>query len=406
MNTTLGPTSLANITFTLNWQSEEATHTERMHVEKFNVWRDLDLIPANIQREIINQPAGHEAEYSYAAGELIEQWPEDREKITVTRQPIKFRLHNGMEITPRLGRFYPRGLLQPYSTMFSEDMRPLRYVKQSESGACFDLAHPLQTRPLRLGVKINKILPSHDEHGGRCNEIVRELLHGPGMKVPLPGQATDFLSGTPYVRADEQDDAIFYRQTRMVHHLDAVARKVISNLSGDLIPEGAKVLDLMSSWESHLTESLNTESVTGLGMNREELENNPRLQQREVQDLNKNSKLPFEDASFDAVICTASVEYLTQPEALFSEVLRVLKPGGRFINSFSNRWFPTKAVAIWSELHEYERPALVSDYYRKAGFTQLHTFSEHGEARPIDDPHIRQTQVADPVHAVWGERSH
>jgi SAM-dependent methyltransferase len=153
-----------------------------------------------------------------------------------------------------------------------------------------------------------------------------------------------------------------------------------------------------------LPEDLELGGVTGLGLNQQELDENPRLDQNVIHDLNAEPKLPFGDGEFDAVICTVSVEYLTQPWEVFKEVLRVLKSSGIFINTFSSRWFPPKVIYIWTELHAFERMGLVLDYYQESGFTGLKTLSQRGWPRPKDDPYIEQTRVADPVFAVWGSK--
>jgi len=124
-----------------------------------------------------------------------------------------------------------------------------------------------------------------------------------------------------------------------------------------------------------------------------------------VQDLNRENTLPFDDASLDAVVCTASVEYLVQPRRIFAEVLRVLRPGGVFVSTFSNRWFPTKAIQVWGELHEFERVGMVRQWLQQAGFGSLHTFSSRGWPRPESDPHAGKVAVSDPVYAVWALKS-
>jgi SAM-dependent methyltransferase len=164
------------------------------------------------------------------------------------------------------------------------------------------------------------------------------------------------------------------------------------------------VLDLMISWNSHLPESLELGQVTGLGLNREELAQNPRLTDSIVHDLNRHPVLPFGDREFEAVICTVSVEYLIHPEAIFREVARILKPGGLFIHTFSNRWFPPKAVRIWTEVMEWERPGLVLEYFLSSGtYDHLQTFSARGWPRRISDRYFPQVPLSDPVYAVWGQ---
>lgn len=117
----------------------------------------------------------------------------------------------------------------------------------------------------------------------------------------------------------------------------------------------------------------------------------------------KNPVLPFARQRFDRVICTASIEYLTQPITIFSEIRQLLKPEGKFIVTFSNRWFATKAVMLWAEMHEFERLGLVTDYFREANWSgPVNTISNRGLLRADDDPHYEKTPFSDPVYAVWG----
>jgi SAM-dependent methyltransferase len=166
------------------------------------------------------------------------------------------------------------------------------------------------------------------------------------------------------------------------------------------------VLDLMTSWHSHLPAALGAAHVTGLGMSQAELDANPALAERVVHDLNRDPALPFPDAAFDAVICTVSVEYLVEPFAVFRDIARVLRPGGRIVVTFSNRWFPPKAIAVWTDLHEFERPGLVLEYLLESDrFTDLNTWSLRGLPRPADDPYADRLRLSDPVHAVWATRA-
>ena len=147
------------------------------------------------------------------------------------------------------------------------------------------------------------------------------------------------------------------------------------------------------------------ERLVGLGLNREELEKNSQLSEFVVHDLNADPTLPFEANTFDAVVNTASVEYLTDPLAVFKEVNRILRPEGHLIVTFSNRWFPSKAIKIWRELHEFERMGLVLEYFLRAGaFKDLQTYSIRGLPRPHDDKYYPELMFSDPVHAVWGRK--
>lgn len=165
-------------------------------------------------------------------------------------------------------------------------------------------------------------------------------------------------------RMDESEDALFYREPRLVTHIDDAAIEAVTRFYGQLIPAGATVLDLMTSWVSHLPPELALSGVAGLGMNAYELEQNPVLSERVVQDLNRNPVLPWPKETFDAAIVTVSVQYLTDPPAVFKEVGRVLKPGAAFAVAYSNRCFPTKAVAVWQTLTSREHAELIGLYFR------------------------------------------
>ncbi len=217
------------------------------------------------------------------------------------------------------------------------------------------------------------------------------------------GQPTDFFEADSFRRTDETEDALFYQRPRFVSHLDARARQTIAGLYGRLLPRGGRVLDLMSSWQSHLPEQLELTEVIGLGLNNAELRRNQRLTHHLVQDLNQNPRLPWANHSFDGVICTASVEYLIHPLDVFQEVARILRPDGVFIITFSNRWFPPKAIKIWTEILDYERLGLVLEYFlRSGGFSRLKTFVSRGWPRPETDPYFPQVRFSDPVFAIWG----
>jgi SAM-dependent methyltransferase len=190
-----------------------------------------------------------------------------------------------------------------------------------------------------------------------------------------------------------------------VQHIDARARAIINRLYRRSIAPHARVLDLMSSWVSHLDGVADSIAVSGLGMNAAELAGNPRLADYVVQDLNHDPRLPYTDSSFDVVVCSVSVEYLVSPFDVFAEVGRVLKPGGRFIVTFSDRWFPPKVIQLWTELHPFERMGLVLEYFRRSGqFDDMATESWHGWPRPTDDRYYPQRLAADPVFAVSGRR--
>ena len=183
--------------------------------------------------------------------------------------------------------------------------------------------------------------------------------------------ATDEFPPGAFARADESDDAEFYAPARLVTHIDDQAIAALRNFYCETIAPGSTVLDLMSSWVSHLPDDLELGAVIGHGMNQAELAANPRLTRTLVQDLNRDPALPLDSAACDAALCCVSVQYLQQPVIVFGEVRRVLKPGAPFIVSYSNRCFPTKAVAIWQSLDLRGHASLIHRYMDLAGFSGI-----------------------------------
>jgi SAM-dependent methyltransferase len=192
-------------------------------------------------------------------------------------------------------------------------------------------------------------------------------------------------------RADPSPDPRFYDSPRLVHHIDERAVDGVGALYEELGVDG-DVLDLMSSWVSHL--GTPPRSLTVLGLNEVELAANPMATSRVVQDLNADPRLPFADASFDAVLNCVSVDYLVRPVEVLAEVARVLRPGGLSVCTFSNRCFPTKAVRGWLSVPEQARPGIVADYHRLAG----------GFAEPVAVQRLAATWRHDPLWAVWARR--
>ena len=373
-----------------------------MHVEKFSVWREADILPAGIGSKIPGMAAGDRAEAGVASGDVVGAWRADRQLGTALSS---FDTHHrrGLEVRPRVGRFYPQGFFHGVKGIFEDAIEPARITGLSDRGMDLDLNHPLARFPLRVGLRVDQVLPGFDRRGGRCISPLDDLLRHAGLAAPLwNGDETDYGDDVDGLsRMDSRDDSTFYATPRMVQHLDDRALQTVNALYRRLIPGHAEVLDLMASFDSHL-QGVDIAGLHLLGMNPEELAANTPAQERTVQDLNETPALPLQDGSLDAVICTASIEYLTRPRDVLAETRRVLRPGGLFAVTFSNRWFPTKAIRIWSELHEFERVGMVTQWLQHAGFTGLQTFSSRGWPRPGDDRHAGETPYSDPVYAVWG----
>jgi SAM-dependent methyltransferase len=192
-------------------------------------------------------------------------------------------------------------------------------------------------------------------------------------------------------RVDDTPDAVFYRPNRLVTHIDEGAVARVGALYRDLRIDGT-VLDLMGSWVSHFAEQ--PASLTVLGMNRVELEANPMAAATVVHDLNRDPTLPFADAAFDDAVCCVSVDYLTRPVEVFAEVGRVLRPGGRFVVTWSNRCFATKAVRGWLATDDEGRRAILRAYFdRSRAFGPV-------TGRALIEP----GRTGDPLDGAWAER--
>ena len=196
-------------------------------------------------------------------------------------------------------------------------------------------------------------------------------------------------------RADETPDEAFYAAPRLVTHIDEAAIAAVTQLYREYFPPGGNVLDLMSSWISHLPPEIVYPQVVGVGMNARELAANPRLTSAIVQNLNTQPLLPFEDGQFDAAGLCVSIDYLADPVAVLRNVARVLRPGAPMVVTFSNRCFPTKAVAVWHALDDAGRCQLVAALFRTAG-EDLWTPAEILDRSP--------SRRGDPLFAVVSRR--
>jgi SAM-dependent methyltransferase len=203
---------------------------------------------------------------------------------------------------------------------------------------------------------------------------------------------TDQLPDHMFNRQDDSADEAFYSTPRMVNHIDDATINEITRFYRETLSPEDDLLDLMSSWVSHLPVDVTYRNVTGLGMNLDELNANARLDEALVHNLNKTPDLPFPDASFNAVMIVVSIQYLTRPFEVFEEIKRVLKPGGRCIVAMSHRLFPTKAIYAFQTLAPQDRVQLVKEYMRRSGLSEIEF---------ID----RSPEKADPLWIIQGINS-
>ena len=391
---------LATIQFKVSWKSREAKHTERYLGRKVNLWRDI--FPPGMKEALMGQTPGSEVTLSYQPGQAVPA-RSPRDKVNTKTDKFSGRQFLGRRIIPARGRFYPGGMLGgPH--FFSEDFRPVRVAALDEKNITADLAHPLADKELNFSAMVENLAAKDCETGGNLNHWPEVILgSGPGMQARINDQPTDF-SSSGFDRADQGPDPRFYQAPRFINHIDAQAMEFLSSQYANLITPGMEVLDLMSSVNTHLPGDLDVR-VSGLGLNAEEMAANPGLDSYLVHDLNAEPQLPYADSSFDAVLCSLSMEYLTRPYEVVKEIARVLRPGGTIAFGVSSRWFPPKVTRLWQELHEFERMGFILDTMLKTDtFSNLETASIRNWWRPEHDPHTDRTWISDPVYVVSGAK--
>jgi SAM-dependent methyltransferase len=195
-----------------------------------------------------------------------------------------------------------------------------------------------------------------------------------------------------FERADATSDELFYLAPRKVVHIDEAAIAAVTELYHELLPAGGAILDLMSSWRSHLPPENAYSRIVGLGMNGAEMADNPQLSEFVVHNLNETPTLPFAAGEFDGACCCVSVQYLQQPVAVFREVGRVLRRDAPFVVTFSNRCFPSKAVKLWRNTDDKQHRQIVALYFAAAG--NWRGISERIAGARSGPPH-------DPLYGAW-----
>jgi SAM-dependent methyltransferase len=192
------------------------------------------------------------------------------------------------------------------------------------------------------------------------------------------------LTSRFFSREDESPDENFYADPRFTKHIDDSTILNITQYYREVLKPTDRLLDLMSSWISHLPNEIGYRHVSGLGMNEKELGRNPRLDDYQVQNLNTTPALPYPDNNFDVVMIVVSIQYLTRPMDVFSEINRVLSPGGKCIVAMSHRLFPTKAIYGFQMLPPSEKCQLVSEYMSESNPELQTTFIDRSP--PNADP--------------------
>ena len=184
-------------------------------------------------------------------------------------------------------------------------------------------------------------------------------------------------------KSDISDDEIFYQQPRFVHHLSDSFRNRLTSLYSEYLLNHHIILDLMSSWVSHLPSNISYKKVIGHGMNEAELSSNERLDKFFVQNLNKKQNMPIEDSSVDVGLIVAGWQYLQYPEKVSLELSRVIKSDSLLIISFTNRAFWTKAPNIWTYSSEEKRIEYVTSVLTSNGWRIEKIFNEKTQDKKL-----------------------
>ena len=214
----------------------------------------------------------------------------------------------------------------------------------------------------------------------------------------IPGLPAWVNRTNHFGRQDSSLDCNFYDFPRLVTHIDDSAIASLTKFYSEAIMPGSVVVDLCTRWVSHLPSNTKYSKVVGVGMNTKEMESNSILSEHHLQDLNTNPSLPFiDDASCDHVLCCVSIDYLIQPYKVFNEVNRILKPGGTFIISFSNRCFSTKAIFAWLMTNDPYHLYIVSSFF--------HLTPGWSKVMVMDLSNYTSPHLSDPLYLVEGTKA-
>ena len=394
-------TNRASVELSLFWKSKYGSHEEKIFLDKVDFWRDI--FPGNMREKTMVLEEGEFFVENFEEGKIVEPY-NDKNIFALKEKSLKKAFININGGNLFLGRFYRQGDAWTIFNCFKGNREPFRLIDVKDGIMIVDTNHPLAKYPISIKAKFVQKLFDKEERGGECNHIAEiSTKNGPGFQVPHLNTNTDFYNSYPFQRVKEGKDSIFYSKPRFINHLDDSAIKNVKSLYSKYLKKNIKILDLMSSWESHLPDFYEIGKITGLGMNEDEMKSNKNLSNFVVHDLNLETHLPFRENEFDAVICTSSIEYLIKPLEVAREVARIIKPEGKFITIFSDRWFPGKEISLWADMHQFERVGFVLDIYLKCGmFKNLKTESIRGFPRPVSDKYIKKIATSDPIFLVCG----
>ena len=85
------------------------------------------------------------------------------------------------------------------------------------------------------------------------------------------------------------------------------------------------------------------EFVAGIDVEKDVFQN-PYLDEAKLLDLSTN-RIPYDDNTFDLVFADNVMEHVPDPDTVFSEIRRVLRPGGVFLAKTPNKWHYVPTLA-------------------------------------------------------------
>lgn len=385
---------LADIAFTLKWKSTAATHTDTYFVAKVNL--SQDQLPVDLANTLIDLKVGENYSQTYPAKEVLGS-DYSSDKVIHFKPDLFDQNFKGQYSPPILYRFYPSAIASEGLKTEVNDYTPFRIISKNEDNIVADKNHPLAKYYLTLtAVKIKE----HDYPADADKRVknIGKLIssRGPGMQAPFEYGDSVFFYNYPFENSNNQAPS--------KAQVDTNAAKQIVDLYSEQLPKFSKVLDLISDDQSFLDQTYKTGLLAGIGANETALTANNRLDTFQVQNLNKNTVLPFEDNNFDDAICTLAIETLIDPKAIMIEIARVVNSGGQFIVTFTDNGSSTDPISLWGQLHPFEKIQLVLEYFRQSGlFTELNTYSSKGALRSAEDKEISGKSLSDPIFAVWGK---
>lgn len=144
------------------------------------------------------------------------------------------------------------------------------------------------------------------------------------------------------------------------------------------LPRDGKILDLGAGAFNPLPPGFPVRELVGVDASAEALARNKALSSSVVLDLNDPLvTLPFEGGAFDAVVCVATAEFLTEPRRLFREVFRVLRPGGVCQIVFASKGTYTGDESMeckyWSDFNDAQKLYVAGSFFQfsSGGWSQL-----------------------------------